>query len=87
VLDSLPQARRGSEKLKVSKRDRPSRLPSEKHFGSLAGSVPDHRISGGKILSRRTRPVVNPARSFFRLAGFWRLGFALGQRDQLRSLL
>jgi transposase len=45
-----------------------SRWPSEKHFASWLGLCPDHRISGGKILSRRTRPVENRARHALRLA-------------------
>jgi transposase len=36
-----------------------SRFPSEKHFCSWLGLCPDNRISGGKVLSSRTRRVVN----------------------------
>ncbi len=44
--------------------------PSEKHFASWLGLCPDHRISGGRILSRSTRPVVNRARHALRLAAY-----------------
>jgi transposase len=36
-----------------------SRWPSEKHFTSWLGLCPDHRISGGQVLSRHTRRVVH----------------------------
>jgi len=36
-----------------------SRFPSEKHFTSWLGLCPDNRISGGKVLSSRTRRVIN----------------------------
>jgi transposase len=42
--------------------------PTEKHFASWLGLCPDHRISGGKILKRRTRPVSNRAAAALRLA-------------------
>jgi transposase len=41
---------------------------TEKHFSSWLGLCPDHRISGGKILSRRTRRVVNRLSDVLRLA-------------------
>jgi transposase len=44
--------------------------PSEKHFASWLGLCPDHRISGGRILGRSTRPVVNRARHALRLAAY-----------------
>ena len=44
------------------------RWPTEKHFASWLGLCPDHRISGGKILGRSTRPVVSRARNALRLA-------------------
>jgi len=47
-----------------------SRWPTEKHFSSWLGVCPDHRISGGKILGRSTRPVVNRARNALRLAAY-----------------
>ena len=45
-----------------------SAWPTEKHFASWLGLCPDHRISGGKILKRRTRPVSNRAATALRLA-------------------
>ena len=44
--------------------------PNEKHFASWLGLCPDHRISGGRILGRSTRPVVNRARNALRLAAY-----------------
>jgi transposase len=44
--------------------------PSEKHFASWLGLCPDHRISGGKVLARSTRPVVNRARHALRMAAY-----------------
>jgi transposase len=44
--------------------------PSEKHFASWLGLCPDHRISGGRILGRSTRPVVSRARNALRLAAY-----------------
>jgi transposase len=43
---------------------------TEKHFASWLGLCPDHRISGGRILGRSTRPVVNRARNALRLAAY-----------------
>ena len=45
-----------------------SRFRSEKHFCSWLGLCPDNRISGGKVLSSRTRRVVNRASDALRLA-------------------
>jgi transposase len=45
-----------------------SRWPSVKHFCSWLGLCPNHRISGGKILSRRTKPCANRAAAALRLA-------------------
>lgn len=45
-----------------------SRFPSEKHFCSWLGLCPDNRISGGKVLSRRTRRVVNRVSDALRIA-------------------
>lgn len=42
--------------------------PTEKHFASWLGLCPDHRISGGRVLGRSTRPVVNRARNALRIA-------------------
>ncbi len=47
-----------------------SRWPTEKHFASWLGLCPDHRISGGKVLSRSTRPVVSRARNALRLCAY-----------------
>jgi transposase len=45
-----------------------SRFPTEKHFCSWLGLCPDNRISGGKVLSSRTRRVVNRAADVLRMA-------------------
>jgi transposase len=45
-----------------------SRFRSEKHFCSWLGLCPDNRISGGKVLSCRTRRVINRVSDAFRLA-------------------
>jgi transposase len=45
-----------------------SKWPSEKHFTSWLGLCPDNRISGGKVLSTRTRRVVNRATNALRMA-------------------
>ena len=41
---------------------------SEKHFASWLGLCPDHRISGGKVLSRHTRHVLNRVADALRMA-------------------
>lgn len=46
------------------------RWPTEKHFASWLGLCPDHRISGGKVLARSTRPVVSRARNALRLCAY-----------------
>jgi transposase len=46
----------------------PSRFPTVKHFTSWLGLCPGSRISGGKVLSSKTRKVVNRASSAFRMA-------------------
>ena len=43
-------------------------FPSEKQFASWLGLCPTHEQSGGKILNRRTRKVVNRATVAFRNA-------------------
>ena len=43
-------------------------FPSEKQFTSWLGLVPTNEQSGGKILNRRTRQVVNRAATAFRNA-------------------
>jgi transposase len=45
-----------------------SKFPSAKHFASWLGLCPDNRISGGKVLSVKTRPVTNRAAGALRLA-------------------
>ena len=47
-----------------------SRWKSEKHFASFLGLCPDNRISGGKVLKRGTRRVVNRAATALRLAAW-----------------
>lgn len=46
----------------------PTRFPSVKHFVSWLGLCPGSRISGGKILSSKTRKVSNRAATAFRIA-------------------
>jgi len=53
-----------------------SRFPSEKHFASWLGLCPDNRISGGKVLSSRTRRVIN------RLSDAFRIGATSLERSQ-----
>lgn len=38
-----------------------TKWPSAKHFGSWLGLAPNNRVSGGRILSRRTLPTANRA--------------------------
>jgi transposase len=45
-----------------------SRWPTEKHFASWLGLCPHHKISGGKVLSRKVRPSANRAATALRLA-------------------
>jgi transposase len=45
-----------------------SHFPSEKHFASWLGLCPNHRITGGRIRSRRTRQVANRAADALRVA-------------------
>lgn len=45
-----------------------SSWPSAKHFTSWLGLAPGNRISGGKLLSSRTRPTANRAAALLRLA-------------------
>src|SRR4029453_1097236 len=46
-----------------------SRWPTEKHFASWLGLCPHHKVSGGKVLSRKVRPSANRAATALRLAG------------------
>lgn len=67
-----------------------SRWSSEKQFASWLGLCPDNRISGGKVLRRGTRHVVNRAATALRLAawGLLRSQSALGAKfRRLRSRL
>jgi transposase len=45
-----------------------SAFPSEKHFCSWLGVCPDNRISGGRVLSSRTRRVVNRLADVLRMS-------------------
>jgi transposase len=45
-----------------------SAFPSEKEFSNWLGLAPNHRITGGRILSRRTRPVRHRLSTALRLA-------------------
>jgi transposase len=45
-----------------------SRWPTEKHFAAWLGLCPLHKISGGKVLSRKVRPSANRAALALRLA-------------------
>jgi transposase len=67
-----------------------SRWNSEKQFSSWLGLCPDNRISGGKVLKRGTRQVVNRAATALRLAAWslMRSQSALGAKfRRLRSRL
>jgi transposase len=57
-----------------------SRWPSVKHFASWLGLCPQHKKTGGKVKSSRTRPGSNRAAQALRLAGngFQRNKSALG---------
>ncbi len=46
----------------------PTRFPTAKNFTSWLGICPGSKISGGKILSSKTRKVVNRASNAFRIA-------------------
>jgi transposase len=45
-----------------------SRWPSVKHFCSWLGLCPNHRLSGGRVLSRRTKLCAHRAAAALRLA-------------------
>ncbi|MBO0723665.1 MAG: IS110 family transposase [Blastocatellia bacterium] len=45
-----------------------SAFPSEKHFASWLGLSPNKRVSGGKVLSSKTKPSSNRAAAAFRQA-------------------
>jgi transposase len=67
-----------------------SRWNTEKQFASWLGLCPDNRVSGGKVLKRGTRQVVNRAATALRLAAWslFRSQSALGANfRRLRSRL
>jgi hypothetical protein len=45
-----------------------SRWPTVKHFSSWLGLCPQHKVSGGQVLSRRTKPCASRAALALRLA-------------------
>ena len=47
-----------------------NKWPTEKHFSSWLGLSPNNRISGGKILTNKSKKVVNKAATAFRLAAW-----------------
>ena len=47
-----------------------SAWPTEKHFSSWLGLSPGNKITGGKILSSKTKPSANRAAAAFRMAAF-----------------
>jgi transposase len=47
-----------------------SAWPTAKHFCSWLGLCPNHRISGGRVLSRRTKPCANRAAAALRMAAY-----------------
>ena len=57
-----------------------TRWPSAKHFASWLGLSPDNRITGGKVMSSKTKPSANRAAAALRLAahGLHRSNSALG---------
>jgi transposase len=63
-----------------------TRFPSSRHFASWLGLCPDNRISGGKILSSKTRNVRCRLANSLRMAAttLYRSRSALG--DHFRSL-
>ena len=57
-----------------------TKWPSAKHFASWLGLSPDNRITGGKVMSSKTKPSANRAAAALRLAahGLHRSNSALG---------
>ena len=45
-----------------------TKWPSAKHFASWLGLSPDHRITGGRVMSSKTKPNANRAAAALRLA-------------------
>lgn len=58
-----------------------SKFPSDSHFSSWLGLCPNNKISGGKILSSKTRPSTNRTAHALRLAAqsLWNSQSYLGQ--------
>ncbi len=57
-----------------------SAFPNERHFASWLGLCPNHRITGGKVKRRNTKPVINRAADALRVAAqsLWRSRSYLG---------
>jgi hypothetical protein len=67
-----------------------SRFPTAAHFASWLGLCPEHRISGGKVLSRRTRTVQNRVRQMLKMCAqsLWASQSHLGEQyRRLRARL
>lgn len=47
-----------------------SAWPSEKHFASWLGLSPGNKITGGKVLSSKTKPTANRATAAFRMSAY-----------------
>jgi transposase len=47
-----------------------SAWPSEKHFASWLGLSPGNKITGGKVLSSKTKPTANRAAASFRMSAY-----------------
>jgi len=47
-----------------------SHWPTEKHFSSWLGLSPTNKITGGKVLSSKTRPTANRAAAAFRMSAY-----------------
>ena len=57
-----------------------TKWPSAKHFASWLGLSPNNRITGGRVISSKTKPSANRAAAALRLAAnaLHRSGSALG---------
>jgi len=47
-----------------------SAWPSEKHFASWLGLSPGNKVTGGKVLSSKTKPTANRAAASFRMSAY-----------------
>ena len=47
-----------------------SHWPTEKHFSSWLGLSPNNKITGGKVLSSKTKPTANRAAAAFRMSAY-----------------